>query len=201
MAKAQITFDISTREDLEEARHILNNVITWTEGDNATVASAPPPPPPPPPPTSTVPDAAPAETVAEVPLDSAGHRWTEKYHAGSKAKTKDGMWRRKKGVKKADVMEALADERLPPPASTPTPPTPPLAPPPPPPTETAPPPPPNGAVTWQDVATAFADRASKYTQDQLQTVLRSAMIEPTTLYGNDAQYPTAIKVLNEQCPL
>jgi hypothetical protein len=129
----------------------------------------------------------------DVELDTLGHPWDERFHAGSRSKIKSGEWRRKKGVKKDDVVKHFAENGT---ISSSTdavvPPTPPLAP---------PPPPTNGEVTWEAVVQAFAARSAKYTQEQIQAALRAAIIEPTSLHQSPAQYAAAIVALDAACPI
>lgn len=199
--KITMTVEVGSEQDLAEARRLFNDCLDFHDtpkaaqaGYQATETEAPPPPPPPPPPPTenTTPPPPPPPPPSDVELDSLGHPWDERFHAGSKGKLKSGEWRRKKGVKKDDVVEALGS-KSPESHTSPIPPTPPLAPPPPAPT--------NGAVTWETVVQAFGARSEKYTQDQIQAVLRAAVIEPTTLYQHPEQYAGAIAALEASCPV
>lgn len=192
-------------------------------------AAVPPPPPndeaPPPPPPDSDSSTAPAPKPPEggaVELDALGHPWDARFHVlrkktGERPKLKDGSWRRRKGVKKEDVIAALGE----PPGAPGGPDAEPPPPPPPPPpapavltTETAPPPP-DGAVpvpsaaanggvpaaTWDMVVAAFSERASKYTQAQLQGALLAQNIDPVTLFETPVNHGPAIQVLKNSCPL
>jgi len=221
--KAQITFDISSAGDLAEARRMLNDGICWREPSAAPaeseppVPSAPPTPPPPagapppppaapPPPPAAAPSPSPSPGLPGVPveLDAVGQPWDARFHAASRGTTKDGRWRRKRGVKVEDVDAALGGPKAPEGAPPPPPPPPPAASAAPPPPAAAPPPAPaaNGAATtWEAVAAAIAARAARYTQEQVAGALRASLIEPSTLFGNEAQYASAIAALDAQCPL
>lgn len=135
--------------------------------------------------------------MPNVEVDALGHPWDKEVHAGSHKKIKDGSWRRKKGKKAADVLAHFAAVGVAGPPASVVPPTPPLAPVPP----AAAAPGANGAVTWEHVVQAFQARSSKYTQEQIQGALRSAIIEPTTLHVNPDQYAAAIAALDAQCPM
>ncbi len=152
------------------------------------------------PPASTVPvggappgaGTAPPSSGRAPELDSARHSWDERFHVKSKSKIKDGTWRRKRGVTQEEVVVALASNVPEGASEDVVPPTPPLAP---------TPPAANGEVTWEGVVEAFQARAQKYTQDQIQAALRSAVIEPTTLFQFPDQYAAAVAALDAQCPM
>lgn len=74
---------------------------------------------PPLPAATTAPAAAPAPVTADV--DASGIVWDERIHAGTKTKTKDGMWKKKRGVDPAVVTSVEAELRGHGPATPPAP--------------------------------------------------------------------------------
>lgn len=119
----KLTLDIDTAE-LDDMRFgglltLLGVVPDEPVGHVAAICEAVAPTPP----TETTP------TPSEEPdpeLDSAGVAWDEELHASSKAKNKDGTWRKRRGVDDAPAPPPPAADLAPaPPAAAPAPPVPP----------------------------------------------------------------------------
>lgn len=166
--------------------------VSHTELTAPPMAPTVPPPPPadplrtallPPPrvaPAPPAPSSAPTSEWTPPPpsVDAAGEAWDAKVHASSKAKTKDGKWRRKRG---APAAPAPALSVVPP---------------------TAPPPPAaDGAVTWASVVQAFQARSQGYTQEHVQAALQAAGIVPTELHDRPDLYGAAVAALDAGCPV
>jgi hypothetical protein len=66
----------------------------------------------------------PHPTIAPVETDIEGVEWNAEMHASSKAKTKDGKWRKKRGVDSEETPEPVAPVAMPhtvaPPSNAPT---------------------------------------------------------------------------------
>ncbi len=202
--KITLSFSSDDVGEISRARRVLDLLSPATSSIPQPPAAPPPPltasppPAPPPPTTAAAPPAPPPPTTAapvtpSVEVDSVGRPWDERFHAKTRNKIKDGTWRRKRGVSQEDVEKALpkvvpSSEA----AAGVVPPTSPLAP---------VPPVGDGAVTWEQVVEAFQGRAQKYTQEQIQAALRSAVIEPTTLHDNPDQYAAAVAAMDVACPM
>lgn len=152
---------------------------------------APPPPPPvapepekapPPPPPPAVPEDSPeaaGDTTPPPPppvdgeeLDTDGVPWDPQLHAASKAKTKNGKWRRRRATKSKQAKKP--PQRVAPEAGA------------------------DVEQDWPAVLNAFGRARDMGKLDEFKSALELAGIEPRTLKQNPDLYGTAIDIFEDE---